>query len=90
MDLIGHAKISIDRFIEETNRAKSSMEVSELFGKALKNFGYDRFCYSLITAHPSVGLEEQAMALPRIIRTIGWHIIGPIVTRKRTRFPVMA
>ncbi len=48
---------SIDRFIEETNQAKSSMEVSEVFGKALKNFGYDRFCYSLITAHPSVGLE---------------------------------
>lgn len=48
---------SIDSFIEETNRATSSREVPVLFGKALKRLGYDRFCYSLITAHPSLGLD---------------------------------
>ncbi len=50
------AGCTIDRFIEETNQAKSSEEVSRLFGDALKDFGYDRFCYSLITDHPSLGL----------------------------------
>jgi DNA-binding CsgD family transcriptional regulator len=48
---------SLEGFIEETNRAESSLDVSALFGAALKSLGYDRFCYSLITAHPSLGLE---------------------------------
>ena len=48
---------TIESFIEAANEAKSSNEVSELFGKALRNFGYDRFCYSLITDHPSAGLN---------------------------------
>jgi DNA-binding CsgD family transcriptional regulator len=47
---------SIDSFIEEATRATSSSEVSRLYGNAIKHFGYDRFCYSLITAHPSVCL----------------------------------
>ncbi|MGO8952079.1 MAG: helix-turn-helix transcriptional regulator [Rhodomicrobium sp.] len=51
------ATCTIDRFIEDTNLARSSKEVSRLFGNALKGFGYDRFCYSLITAHPSLGLN---------------------------------
>lgn len=50
-------QLTIESFIEEANEAKSSKEVSELFGKALGNFGYDWFCYSLITDHPSVGLN---------------------------------
>ncbi len=48
---------SIETFIEETNLANSSKEVSTLFGNALRKLGYDRFCYSLITAHPSLGLD---------------------------------
>jgi DNA-binding CsgD family transcriptional regulator len=48
---------SIENFIEETNRAKSAQQVSAIFGNALQQFGYDRFCYSLITAHPSLGLN---------------------------------
>ena len=51
------ATITIDRFIEDTNLATSSKEVSRLFGNALKDLGYDRFCYSLVTAHPSLGLD---------------------------------
>ncbi len=47
---------SIESFIEDANRAKSPKEVSAIFGNALKDHGYDRFCYSLITAHPSLGL----------------------------------
>jgi DNA-binding CsgD family transcriptional regulator len=47
----------IERFIEEANEAKTSDEASRLFGDALKDLGYDRFCYSLITAHPSLGLD---------------------------------
>ncbi len=50
---------AIERFIEEANQAKSPEEVSRLFADALKFFGYDRFCYSLITPHPSVGLNAQ-------------------------------
>jgi DNA-binding CsgD family transcriptional regulator len=49
--------VSIDAFIEATNLARSSDDVSRLFADALKHFGYDQFCYSLITDHPSVGLS---------------------------------
>ena len=48
---------SIETFIEETNLAGSSKTVCVLFGDALKCLGFDRFCYSLITAHPSLGLD---------------------------------
>ncbi len=51
------ASCSIESFIEETNLATSPRDVSALFGDALRSFGYDRFCYSLITAHPSLGLD---------------------------------
>jgi hypothetical protein len=49
----------IDRFIEVANEAKSSQEVVRLFGAALQDYGYDRFCYCLITDHPSLGLEAR-------------------------------
>lgn len=50
-------RYTIDRFIEEANTARSTQEVTQLFGKALKEYGYDRFCYSLVTDHPSLGLN---------------------------------
>ena len=50
-------KYTIERFIEEADNAKSTQEVTRLFGNALKVYGYDRFCYSLITSHPSIGLD---------------------------------
>lgn len=48
---------SLEKFIEETNAAESANEVFKLFEEALAALGYDRFCYSLITDHPSLGLE---------------------------------
>jgi DNA-binding CsgD family transcriptional regulator len=51
------ANSAIERFIEAANDAKTTHEVSTLFGCALENYGYDRFCYSLITDHPSLGLD---------------------------------
>ena len=51
------SQYSIERFIEDTNRATSSTEATRIFECALAQFGYDRFCYSLITAHPSLGLD---------------------------------
>ncbi|MGO9544801.1 MAG: helix-turn-helix transcriptional regulator [Rhodomicrobium sp.] len=51
------AHYAIESFIEATNSAKTSGEVCRLFGDALNGLGYDRFCYSLITDHPSLGLE---------------------------------
>jgi DNA-binding CsgD family transcriptional regulator len=51
------ASCSIEEFIESTNLARSPQEVSTLFGNALRSLGFDRFCYSLITAHPSLGLD---------------------------------
>jgi DNA-binding CsgD family transcriptional regulator len=50
---------TIERFIEETNYAQSAQEVARLFGRAIKEYGYDRFCYSLITDHASLGLDES-------------------------------
>ena len=49
----------IERFIEETNSAQTEEDVSTLFANVLQEFGYDRFCYSLITDHPSLGLRAQ-------------------------------
>jgi DNA-binding CsgD family transcriptional regulator len=48
---------TIECFIEEANNAKSTQEVARLFGEILKDYGYDRFCYSLVTDHPSLGLD---------------------------------
>ena len=50
-------RFTIEFFIEEANSAKSTQEVTRLFADALKDYGYDRFCYSLVTDHPSLGLN---------------------------------
>ena len=50
-------RFTIECFIEEANNAKSTQEVARLFGEVLKDYGYDRFCYSLVTDHPSLGLN---------------------------------
>ena len=50
-------RYTIECFIEEANDAKSTQEVARLFGDVLKDYGYDRFCYSLVTDHPSLGLN---------------------------------
>jgi DNA-binding CsgD family transcriptional regulator len=48
---------SLETFIEATNQATTPEEVFALFEKALRELGYDRICYSLITDHPSLGLS---------------------------------
>ena len=48
---------TIEDFIENANKAKSTQEVAQLFSDILKTYGYDRFCYSLVTDHPSLGLD---------------------------------
>ena len=49
--------ITVEQFIEKTNTACSSGQVFSVFEAALAELGYDRICYSLITSHPSVGLN---------------------------------
>jgi DNA-binding CsgD family transcriptional regulator len=49
--------VSLEQFITKTNAAKTPEEVFKLFESALKQLGYDRICYSLITDHPSLGLR---------------------------------
>lgn len=49
--------LTVEQFIEQTNAAWSSGDVFSVFEAALAEFGYDRICYSLITAHPSLGLK---------------------------------
>lgn len=49
--------ISLEKFIEDTNLANTPEEVFTIFENALKYIGYDRICYSLITDHPSLGLD---------------------------------
>ncbi len=51
------AECTIESFIEESNLAKSPEDVSRLFARVIKDFGYDQFCYSLLTDHPSLGLD---------------------------------
>lgn len=46
-----------ETFITATNAAQTKHEVFDIFEHALKAYGYDRLCYSLITEHPSLGLE---------------------------------
>jgi len=48
---------TIEEFIQNTNAAKTPEQVFAYFEKALHDLGYDRFCYSLITDHPSLGLK---------------------------------
>lgn len=47
----------VEEFITDTNAAGSSHDVFAVFEKAMRSFGYDRICYSLITDHPSLGLK---------------------------------
>jgi DNA-binding CsgD family transcriptional regulator len=49
--------ISIEKFIEDTNAAETPEDVFDLFLSALRECGYDRVCYSLITDHPSLDLK---------------------------------
>ena len=49
--------ITLEQFIEKTNAASSAEEVFGLFEQAMREYGYDRICYSLITDHPSLGLN---------------------------------
>ena len=55
--------ISLETFIEETNRAKTSEEIFLLYQKALKQFGYDGICYCLVTDHPTYGLKANHGAM---------------------------
>ena len=49
--------VSIEEFIEQSNESCSIEELSSLLGDALAQFGYDRFCYSLISDHDSLNLK---------------------------------
>ena len=80
-------RYTIERFIEEANDAKSTQEVARLFGDVLKEYGYDRYCYSLITDHPSLGGWMRGTALWQIILKTGCRITKPIVMKRKTRFP---
>lgn len=55
--------VSIDQFIEQTNRASTSNEIFKLYQKALKEFGYDGICYCLVTDHPTYGLKADHGAM---------------------------
>jgi N-acyl-L-homoserine lactone synthetase len=71
---------SLETFIEETNLARSSKTVCVLFGKALNGLGFDRFCYSVITAHPSLGLDE-----PYMLDEVFPHPVSKIEIPKSTK-----
>jgi DNA-binding CsgD family transcriptional regulator len=45
----------LEEFISKTNSATSQEEVFALFRAALREMGYDRVVYSLLTDHPSIG-----------------------------------
>ncbi len=55
--------ISLEQFIEETNRAKTSQEVFTLYQGALNQYGYDSICYCLVTDHPTYGLKANHGAM---------------------------
>jgi DNA-binding CsgD family transcriptional regulator len=48
---------TVDDFIEQANRTQSTDDLSRLFRNAIGNLGFDRFCYSLFTDHPSLGVN---------------------------------
>ncbi len=45
---------SLEKFIEDTNSAKSQEQVFEIFKSALKDIGLDSVVYSLLTDHKSI------------------------------------
>lgn len=55
--------ISLEQFIEETNRASSSEKIFSLYQKALGQYGYDSICYCLVTDHPTYGLKANHGAM---------------------------
>jgi DNA-binding CsgD family transcriptional regulator len=48
---------TVDDFIEQANQTLSTDELSRLFRNAIGNLGFDQFCYSLFTDHPSLGVN---------------------------------
>lgn len=46
--------MNINEFIEATNKCTDENEIFSLFEIILNQYGYDRLCYSLMTAHPSI------------------------------------
>lgn len=46
--------MNINEFIEATNKCESEQAVFALFEAIMSEYGYDRLCYSLMTAHPSI------------------------------------
>ncbi|MGH1455241.1 MAG: helix-turn-helix transcriptional regulator [Alphaproteobacteria bacterium] len=51
--------VSLERFIEDTNKASTSKSIFELYKKALGDYGYDGICYCLVTDHPTYGLHAN-------------------------------
>lgn len=49
--------LTIEEFITQTNRAKTSEDVFEVLKKALAAYGYDRICYTMVTDFPKLGLN---------------------------------
>jgi DNA-binding CsgD family transcriptional regulator len=48
---------TVDDFIEQANQTLSTEHLSRLFLDAIGDLGFDRFCYSLFTDHPSLGVN---------------------------------
>lgn len=53
----------LEQFIENTNKARSSQEIFDLYQKALNYYGYDGICYCLVTDHPEYGLKANHGAM---------------------------
>lgn len=49
--------ITVEEFITQTNRAKTSEDVFDILKATLAQYGYDRICYTLATDHPHFGLK---------------------------------
>ena len=49
--------VDIGRVIEEIQRSECSSEAFGIFCKAAEQYGYDKVCFTLMTDHPTLGLQ---------------------------------
>ena len=49
----------LGQHIETINSSKNTEEAFDKFSSIMKEYGYDRVAYSLVTDHPSLGLPRQ-------------------------------
>ena len=79
---------SLDQAVEEIQAADAASDAFDAYNRVLVEFGYDNACYSLMTNHPSIGLEAFhgfATSYPetwlKYYKEKDYHLIDPVYNK---------